>query len=75
MPTAEVPDALSPFSAGADADTPVELAPPSPGEIEDFGTKLDEPFDPTALVVEDPASLVSEGDEHSLLMRYLKSDS
>ncbi len=70
-----MPDALSPFSAGADADTPVELAPPSPGEIEDFGTKLDEPFDPTALVVEDPASLVSEGDEHSLLMRYLKSDS
>lgn len=75
LPATEVPDVLSPFTAGAEADTPVELAPPSPGEIEDFGTKLDEPFDPTALVVEDPASLVSDSDEHSLLMRYLKSDS
>ncbi len=68
--------AVSPFTAAATPEaTPVALTPPTPGEIEEFGSKLDEPFDPAALVVENPADLVDSGDEHSLLMRYLKSDS
>ncbi len=72
------PATFDPTSLVTDAERrpPMPTPPPSPAEIEQFGAELEEEtFDPASLVINQGVDDGDEGDEGSLLMRYLKSDS